>query len=155
MANPYGFPSCGLSLPTPGRSYDSDIEDSPDLPASVLPLSSGRRDISSYLTPAPLLGPTQTRRQLAMAQDPRQEAFGTWNPGLGIQEVRIYSPPLPFHSSTDCIEPSQPHGSRAPQTSQQLSVARLDHNTLFTQNQLYRDLASENIRLQSQLEYSK
>jgi hypothetical protein len=89
MANPYGFPSCGLSLPTPERGYDSDIEDSPDLPASVLPLSSGRRDTSSYLTPAPLLGPTQTRMQLPVTQDPRQDVFGTWNLGLGMQEVRI------------------------------------------------------------------
>jgi hypothetical protein len=134
-----------------------DIEDSPDLPASVLPLSPN----DPYFTPGPLFDPTQTHRQPQIAQNPHQNMFDSWNLGLGlgVQQVCMYSP-SGCHSNCNQQRQYGPHttqqsqpGSHTTHTSQPLVIAKFDHNTLL-QNQVYRDLYHENIQLKSQLIYS-
>ena len=88
--DPFRIPSCGLTLPSQRSRYQSGIEDSPELPVSILPLSSDFRD--SSVTPGPFLGPTQARRQPHITQISSQSTFDSWNFGQETPEVRIYSP---------------------------------------------------------------
>jgi hypothetical protein len=81
---PSSLQSCGLSLPTPRSQYGLDLEDSPELPESVLPFWS-----NAYMTPAPLLQHTEHRRQHQFTQNNHQNTFDSWNLRLGMPQVRI------------------------------------------------------------------
>ena len=74
--------------------YDSDLEDSFDLPESLLSFPSDMQNSFSFSTPAAsgrLVNQAQVRRPLQMTQNNHRNNASIRNLSPGMQTVRIYS----------------------------------------------------------------